>query len=326
MRAYWTAPSDAYRARPHTDSPISQVAGRFVPALCPTTSDITGRELILWTPAKLNLFLEVRGKRPDGFHELETLMLPISLYDTLVVRSEPVPRIALSCRRATGGPVPGLPEDRGNLAYRAADLIPGESGVSLTLVKRIPAEAGMAGGSTDGAAALVGVDAMRGGALSREVLADKAAQLGSDVPFFLAGGAAVCRGRGEQIEKISGLAGLNFVIVKPPEGLSTAAVFKACKPTCEFKTAALLVAALQVRDWRAVTKGMFNRLEEAAESLSPAIARLKRAFADTDVVAHQMSGSGTSYFGLCRSASQARRIGGRMRALNLGQVFVVRSL
>jgi len=326
MRAYWTAPSDAFRARPHTDSPISQIAGRFVPALSLASSGAISRELTLWTPAKLNLFLEVLGKRPDGFHELETLMLPISLYDTLVVRSEPTPRIALSCRRASGGPVPGLPEDRGNLAYRAAELIPGESGLSLTLLKRIPAEAGMAGGSTDGAAALVVVDAMRGGKLSREALADMAAKLGSDVPFFLAGGAAVCRGRGERIDKAAGLAGLDFVIVKPPEGLSTAAVFKACKPANEFKNSAPLVAALQSRDWRPVAEHMFNRLEEAAENLSPAIARVKRAFAATDVVAHQMSGSGTSYFGLCRSAAQARRIGGRMRALNLGQVFVVRSL
>jgi 4-diphosphocytidyl-2-C-methyl-D-erythritol kinase len=336
MRAYWTAPPDARLAcelNAETRAPRTGVsaAGPFslpFPAPSPAVSFESG-ELTVWAPAKLNLFLEILGKRPDGFHELETLMLPVSLYDTLQVRRAPESAVSLSCHASRGGKPAGLPEDRGNLAYRAADSARGSGegpGVTLRLVKRIPSEAGMAGGSTDAAAALLGTDAVLGKRLSRETLAEKAAQLGSDVPFFLANQAAVCRGRGERISPAVGLAGLSFVVVKPGVGLSTAQVFRACRPAESPRSAAPLVEALALRDWRRVGPLVFNRLEEAAAELSPAIAALRRSFAGTDVVAHQMSGSGTSYFGLCRSAAHARQIAGRMRALGLGEVFVVRSL
>jgi 4-diphosphocytidyl-2-C-methyl-D-erythritol kinase len=184
----------------------------------------------------------------------------------------------------------------------------------------------MAGGSSDAAAALLGTDAVLGTAIDLSELAAKAALLGSDIPFFLAGQAAVCRGRGERLSPVAGLAGLSFVVVKPQVGLSTAEVFRACRPAKSPESAAPLVRALAARDWRSIGGLVFNRLEEAATVLCPAIARLKQAFAGLDVVAHQMSGSGTSYFGLCRSAAQARRTAGRLRAMRLGEVFVVRSL
>lgn len=333
MRAYWTAPPDAHLACELNAE--TRPSGTGVPAVrcfalpfSPASSPPSSGELTVWAPAKLNLFLEVLGKRSDGFHELETLMLPVSLYDTLEVRRQTA-GVSLTCRHSRGGPIAGLPEDRGNLAYRAAEqvLFGGTGpGVSLRLVKRIPAEAGMAGGSSDAAAALLGTDAVLGTGLATDVLAEKAAQLGSDVPFFLARQAAICRGRGERVSPVAGLAGLSFVVVKPKVGLSTAEVFRACRPAAAPLSATPLVEALAARDWRRVGGLVFNRLEEAAAGLCPAIAQIKRAFAQADVVAHQMSGSGTSYFGLCRSAAQARRTAGRMRALGLGEVFVVRSL
>jgi 4-diphosphocytidyl-2-C-methyl-D-erythritol kinase len=286
------------------------------------------RSLTLWSPAKLNLFLEVLGKRPDGFHELETLMVPISLYDTLELTADRNPELRFACQNALGGAVPGVPTDRTNLACRAIASVgeAGASGVSLRLVKRIPSEAGLAGGSTDAAGALCGADALRDVAIDPATLAAKAAELGSDVPFFLAGEAAICRGRGERVTAVAGLAGLHFVVVKPPVGLSTAAVFRACRAATEHRSVEPLIAALVARDWARVRGLVFNRLEEASLALCPEVARLKRVFDGYDVAAHQMSGSGTSYFGLCRSARHARAIAGRVRSLNLGSVFVVRSL
>jgi 4-diphosphocytidyl-2-C-methyl-D-erythritol kinase len=292
---------------------------------------------IVRAPAKLNLFFEVLAKRNDGFHEIETLMVPISLYDTLVATADPGGQVHLDCRWATPGSKGAnaatafgeLPAASENLATRAVELLRRRSGVAsgarLELTKRIPAAAGLGGGSSDAAAALLAANAVWKLNWNREALASVAVELGSDVPFFLGRGVAVCRGRGERVEPVAGLGALDFVVVRPPEGLSTAEVYAHCRVAEEPWPLAPLVDALRGGDLRPLGRLIHNRLEPAAESLSPWIGRLQWEFGRLDCVAAQMSGSGTGYFGICRHARHAQRVARRLQARGVGRVYAVSS-
>ncbi len=289
-------------------------------------------------PAKLNLYFEVLAKRPDGFHEIESLMVPVDLYDVLKFRPTAELSLRVDCRWAADCLRSGhavtcdpLPSERDNLAWRALNLLRQRAGVSggatIELVKRIPAAAGLGGGSSDAAAALVAGNLGWNVNWPTERLAELAAELGSDVPFFLHRGAAVCRGRGERIERVGKLAGLHFIVLRPGDGLSTAQVYARCRPAAAQDVVVIgpLVAALQRGDLRQARRWFVNRLEPAAQQLSPWPARLRSEFGHLGCVAQQMSGSGSSYFGVCRHARQARRLSARLAARRLGRVFSVRS-
>lgn len=292
--------------------------------------------LEIWSPAKLNLSLEVLGKRPDGFHEIESLMVPISWYDTLYVSVEPSGKLELKTEWAAGFQPPEddrsgkLPPESMNLVYRALDRLRTAAGVKqgmrVRLVKRIPLAAGLAGGSSNAAAALVAGSRLWGLNWKREQLSQIAMELGSDLPFFFTGGAAIARGRGEQLNPVAGLAGISFVVAKPPAGLSTAEVYRACQPASVPTAADDLVKLLKTGDLAAAGKRFVNRLQPAAERLSPWILRLKRVFQTAHLPGHLMSGSGTSYFGLCHSARQGRRICDWIRSQLPGQVFLVQTV
>ncbi len=292
-------------------------------------------ELVVQAPAKLNLFFEVLAKRNDGYHEIETLMCPVGLYDTLYFAEGPRGQLQLRCQivRSSSGPTGHsaevLPAGRGNLVLRAVELLRQQAGVhsgaTLRLVKRIPLAAGLGGGSSDAAAALVAANEAWGLGRSPDQLARISAELGSDVPFFLAGGPAVCRGRGERVEPVPTVAALHFVVVYPPEGLSTVAVYGACRPAGQPRMLGPLLEALHRGDITQTGRLLFNRLQPAAEELSPWIARLRRQLARQDCLGHGMSGSGSSYFGLCRHARHARRVARRLQANGVGSVFAVRS-
>src|SRR5580765_8949946 len=164
----------------------------------------------VFAPAKLNLILKVLGKRADGYHELETLMVSVDLYDTLTFRDDPTGNLSLTCR--DGGPrlarsppreMPGVGQD--NLAIRAARLLQETTrtshGARIELMKRIPLAAGLAGGSSDAAATLSGLNRLWNLGLTAVELMQLASRLGSDIPFFLCSAwAAICRGRGEIVE------------------------------------------------------------------------------------------------------------------------------
>ena len=292
-------------------------------------------ELVIQAPAKLNLFFEVLTKRTDGYHEIETLMCPIDLYDTLHFQEDSNGEVRLKCRRVFGAGGPAsrglhdVPEGPDNLVVRAVELVRRRAdvrrGARLLLVKRIPAAAGLGGGSSDAAAALVAANEGWRLGRSRDELVAWAAELGSDVPFFLAGSSAVCRGRGERVEPVAGLGGLSFVVVYPPAGLSTAAVYGACRPAAAGQSVGPLLEALKRGDWRQLRRRLWNRLQPAAEALSPWVGRLREEFSRLDCLGHGMSGSGTSYFGLYRHARHARRSARRLQAKGLGAVFAVRS-
>jgi 4-diphosphocytidyl-2-C-methyl-D-erythritol kinase len=183
----------------------------------------------------------------------------------------------------------------------------------MRLIKRIPSAAGLGGASSDAASALLAANRGWGLNWPRPRLMEVAADLGSDVGFFLGRGAALCRGRGERIEAIDGLPPLHVVAARPPTGLSTAAVYADCRPANSPRSVEPLLAALRAGNLRAAGAAMVNRLQAPAERLSPAAALLSREFAALDVEGCQMSGSGSSYFALCRSARHARRLGARLR-------------
>jgi 4-diphosphocytidyl-2-C-methyl-D-erythritol kinase len=291
-------------------------------------------DLVVHAPAKLNLFFEVGGRRADGYHEIETLMCPIDLYDSLYFTEDRSGPLRLQCRRifrfvpASMEPI-ALPEDQDNLVFRAVELLRGRAGVAsgarLRLLKRIPTAAGLGGGSSDAAAALAVANAGWNLHWPPAKLAEVAAEIGSDVPFFFAGGPAICRGRGEQIERIEPGGPLHFVVVRPPAGLSTAAVYAVHRPAAVPRGVPDCAEAFRRGDARRIGRLLFNRLSSAAAELSPWIARLQEEFSRLDCLGHGMTGSGTAYFGLCRHARQTRRLAQYLETRGVGSVFAVRN-
>lgn len=302
--------------------------------------DRDAQSLIVQTPAKVNLFLEVLGRRPDGFHELETLMVAVGLYDTLSITPTRSTDITLKIISAGAIRQPNddqpienqrieVPTGRENLVLRAAELLREKTGVfagaRLDLHKRIPAAAGLAGGSSDAAAALVGLNRVWKLGLSAEDLHELAGQLGSDVPFFLAGSAAICRGRGEILEPVSLPVRLYFVIVRPPTGLATAQVFQHCRPAKSRKSVEELISTLASGNPGAIARHLHNRLFKPAFELNEDVRKLRKTFDKLPVLGHMMSGSGTSYFGICAQRKHARTVAARLKATRIGHVFTVAS-
>jgi 4-diphosphocytidyl-2-C-methyl-D-erythritol kinase len=290
------------------------------------------------TPAKVNLFLEVLTRRKDGFHEIQTLMAPIRLFDTVLFATNPDGRIHLTCRwacgveaqlaggrSASGDLWPTLPQGADNLVHVALERLREragtDAGASVVLVKRIPAAAGLGGASSDAAAVLVAANAAWRLGWDRRQLSEVAAEVGSDVPFFLHGTPCLCHGRGEKVEPLGGTKPMSLVVVRPPQGLSTPEVYRQSRPAERPESVESLLAAWRQGHVAQVGRRLFNRLQEAAARLSPWIARLQAVFDPLDCLGHQMSGSGTSYFGICRHARHARRVAGCLRAAGFGAVF-----
>ena len=289
----------------------------------------TGSRVCVNAPAKLNLFLELHERRTDGYHELETLMVPVSLCDSISFAPRNDSEIQLTCEWAGGVPISQrdpMPAVQNNLAYRAATMLRERasirSGAEIKIVKRIPSRAGLGGGSADAAATLVAANVAWNTELTTDQLVDMASELGSDVPFFLYGSAGRCSGRGEIISPKPMTGRLDFVIVKPPFGLSTPDVFRAADVPSSPKTIDALVSALLRINPASIGSLLFNRLELAASKLTPWIETISGVMQRLSVCGHQMSGSGTSYFAICRNHRHARQIATRLRATRLGSTFV----
>lgn len=275
-------------------------------------------------PAKVNLVLEVLRRRADGYHDLEMANVLVSLYDEVVVRRTPEPGITCTVNW------PGIPTDERNLAVRAARLVAGdrlhEGGLHLGIRKRIPPGAGLAGGSSDAAASLVAVDRLLGRATPPDRLAAIAAELGSDVPYLLHGGAAVCTGRGEQIAPVAVPYGLPLVIAWPRVELSTAAVYAALTGplTPQIGRANVLFARLaEGGGWAGVGNVIFNRLEAPAKVLCPAVGETASTLQSLGCQGVVMTGSGSAVIGLVGSPEDAARIEGLVRARHACDAFAV---
>ncbi len=288
---------------------------------------------LIHTPAKLNLFFELLRKREDGYHEIESLMIPISLYDTLVLeqdRNSAVP-LALECRTfpPTRRADEVIPNDERNLVWRAVVALRRirelPLGLRITLFKRIPSQAGLGGGSSDAAATLLLLNQVFELRLKKAELSELASNLGSDVPFFLTPSAQIARGRGEILVPITGLPRVHCVVIAPPSGLSTPAVYGRSRIPDQPRSLEPLLAAL--RTGAGSLDGLlWNGLEPAATELSPELLRLAASVQETECLGQMMSGSGSSYFGLYGSARAADRAANYLRGLALGQVFQVNSL
>lgn len=293
-----------------------------------------GQYVVVHAPAKLNLFFEVLERRSDGFHEIETLVYPIDLCDTLLLRKRSDERtefrMVRTLPRVVGDRVSlgDVPADSSNLVVRAVDLLRQTSGkplgADIFLIKRIPSEAGLGGGSSDAAAALVATNIAWDLNLSTSELAAMGASLGSDVPLFLHAGASICRGRGEIVQAAPASPMLHFALVRPPVGLGTAAVYRACQVPREPRSLSQFLGAFASADLGGIGRSLFNRLESVACDLTPWIAQARNAFERSDCVGHSMTGSGTCYFGLCRHARHARRVVRRLESYGLGQPYAVR--
>lgn len=289
----------------------------------------------VYAPAKLNLYLDVLGLRADGFHELETLLVPVRIYDHLRWCNVPnaQTKASLRLRWLTPASAPASAwrdAHTDNLVLRAAERLAQAAGMeprgTFELTKRIPLQAGLGGGSSDAAAALVLANAAWGIGYCNQRLAELAAEVGSDVPFFLSGGAAVTRGRGEIVERVSGLPRMHFVVVKPPDGLSTAAVFGRWREQSLSKRGlATLIELLRCGALAQTGRWMVNRLEAAAAALSPWIERVQRELAKQSFCGHLMTGSGSACFGMARSARHARRVARLLSGRDLGSVFATSS-
>ena len=283
--------------------------------------------------AKVNLALEIVGRRPDGYHQLETLLTAVRWCDT--VHMEPSDRFSFRVRRCE--PAKWLrslavPEDEQNLVVRAARRLSEASGHPLTgrftLVKRLPSQAGLGGGSSDAAAALALANRGWGLGYSPAQLAALGGEVGVDVPFFLESGAAIGTDRGDRLERVDIPQGLPMVIVQPPVGLSTPDVFgqlglalgeQVAEPPGRCRALAdALGQGLPSTQWRGLVR---NGLQRAAESLTEWIEKIGRSFDRLSVVAHQMTGSGSGYFALCRTWREATRVAALLRG-QLGQVAV----
>lgn len=291
----------------------------------------------VFAPAKLNLYLDVLGRRPDGFHELETFMAPVRLGDHLrwqaASAAEPS-RFDFALDATTPwATVAAVPTGDDNLVCRAARLLADEAGVephgTFTLTKRVPLQAGMGGGSSDAAAALVLANAAWGLNYSVARLTLLAARLGSDVPFFLAGGSAVCLGRGEIVQPVRGLPCLDVVVVAPREGVSTAAAFQSLHaprlgegflPAVSVQLSRF-VARLQQGAVAAAWRLTVNRLQGAAERLCPSVGRVGTTFASVIGHAPLLTGSGSALFSVVHSAREARRAAALLASQKVGAVF-----
>ncbi|MFK4105719.1 4-(cytidine 5'-diphospho)-2-C-methyl-D-erythritol kinase [Streptomyces sp. NPDC019531] len=270
-------------------------------------------------PAKVNVQLAVGAVRPDGFHDLANVFLAVGLYDEVTVT--PADELRVTCEGPDAGQVP---LDRTNLAARAAIALAERRGIEpavhVHIAKDIPVAGGMAGGSADGAGALLACDALWGTGASREELLDICAELGSDVPFSLVGGAALGTGRGEKLRALEVGGGFFWVFAMAERGLSTPAVFREFDRLTEGLDVPEPVAseelldALATGDPDALAAAVSNDLQPAALSLFPELADTLAVGSAAGALAGLVSGSGPTTAFLARDAESAAKVADALRA------------
>ncbi|MBR4695223.1 MAG: 4-(cytidine 5'-diphospho)-2-C-methyl-D-erythritol kinase [Selenomonadaceae bacterium] len=275
--------------------------------------------------AKINLTLDILGKREDGYHEVAMVMQSIGLHDTVELeRTEKGISLAVD--------VPGLEADERNLAWKAAALMRErfhlEGGVHIRLAKRIPIAAGLAGGSTDAAAVLRGMNEMYGLGISGEELCRLGAELGSDIPFCILGGTMLATGRGEMLERLPNLPEMPVVLVKPRISVSTAWAYQNydMQGAERHPDNEAIQRAIAAGDREAVAKLLCNVLESVTIKKYQEIARYKQMLLKQGAMASMMSGSGPTVFALARSGEQAEAMAAFLRESVDAEVFVTKTV
>ncbi|MCK4412929.1 MAG: 4-(cytidine 5'-diphospho)-2-C-methyl-D-erythritol kinase [Candidatus Eisenbacteria sp.] len=263
--------------------------------------------------AKFNLYLAILGRRPDGFHELDTRLQSIDLADRLECEVTGGPDLEIDCA------APEVPSGKENLVYQALARLrtrAGERrGMRVVIEKGIPPQAGLGGGSADAGCALCAANELWGLGWSPPDLEQLAGEIGSDVPFFIRGGAQRCRGRGERTEPVPCLPPSTWAIVKPPWGLATSAVYARVRSglTSPGPESRMLLGNIAKRDLSSVLRAMFNDLEPAAMAIRPEAGEIKAWMLGLGMAGVVLAGSGSAWVGLCPDpdvAVRARREAG----------------
>ncbi len=255
--------------------------------------------------AKINLFLEIREKREDGYHAIESVMQSVSLSDTLTLTLSEEKGIRLLCEDAA------IPSDEKNTAVMAAmrffERFPSKYGLDITLKKAIPHQAGLGGGSADAAAVLRGLDALLHTDLTADELIDLAAKVGSDVPFCLFGGTSIAKGRGEILSDAPALAPCTVLIAKDTQGMSTPEAYRLAddRPKETLRSLEPFCDALKEGSLSAVCGKLYNGFESVVFPLRKSAAELKSFFLSNGADGALMSGSGTSVFALYAREKEA---------------------
>jgi len=265
-------------------------------------------ELRLRANAKINLFLEVLDKRPDGYHNIETVFQSIDLHDVISLTETPGD-ITVSCDN------PQVPLDSSNLAYKAAEMLLEKSGercgVKIHIAKNIPVGAGLAGGSADAAATLVGLNELWELGYSIEELMRMGGRLGADVPFCIMGGTALGRGKGDELTRLMPFDEIPVVIANPGFQVSTAWAYGNLRNlglTRERKSANILIGRMQKRDILNAGRELFNIFEDIVEEEYPLVHRMKECFIRSGASGALMTGSGPTVFALTQDDSSAQCI------------------
>ncbi|NQT55115.1 MAG: 4-(cytidine 5'-diphospho)-2-C-methyl-D-erythritol kinase [Desulfobacteraceae bacterium] len=270
-------------------------------------------------PAKLNIRLKVTGRRPDGYHELVSIMVPISLFDHLELKIIRPQRTIIT---SEGYPVPN---NEKNLAYRAAQsffsLTGINSGLSIKLTKNIPVAAGLGGGSSNAACTLKALNEMWSNPLTSKDLMDLALSLGADVPFFLHSRPCLARGIGEILKPIGNWPKFWYIVITPPLRISTSWAYGnlKLKLTTDENNSIINTLGKQPLD---IIKILENDLETVTASHFPVISTIKKLLVDAGANGALMSGSGPSVFGIFRSKDQALSAKRVISSQNLGEIFM----
>ena len=276
----------------------------------------------LKAPAKINLFLEILGKRSDGYHEIETIMQEIDLADNLQFE-EIQEGVKLECSDKN------IPLNQDNLVCKAANLILKECGIKkgvlINLEKKIPVGAGLGGGSSDAAATLKALNLLWNVGLSDGELMEFAAKLGSDIPFFIKGGTSLCGGRGEKISPVEVRGKMHYLVLFPHVHISTETIYKNLKIdlTKKRKDVSFFSDALKYSEVADIGKLLFNRLEEVVFTTYPDLLKVQSSLKIFDFCGLSISGSGSAFFGLCNDRHQAEAIKSKVELSGTRNVFVV---
>ncbi|OHB90970.1 MAG: 4-(cytidine 5'-diphospho)-2-C-methyl-D-erythritol kinase [Planctomycetes bacterium RIFCSPHIGHO2_12_FULL_52_36] len=289
----------------------------------------TPKKLRLQSPAKINLFLEILGKRADGYYEIETVMQEIDLADTLEIEESGSTAgdkgIELHCTDTE------IPCNEDNLVWKAARLFQEELGISrglkIRLEKRIPVGAGLGGGSSDAATVLKGLDTLWQTGIGKERLMEMAARLGSDVPFFIQGGTALCSGRGERVgPPLTAGKDLYYTLLYPDIKIPTATIYRNLKIdlTKDRKDVSLLLTVLKSGDPKSLGQLLFNRLEVVAFGLYPKLQEIKTLLESYRPCGVLLSGSGSCIYSLFNTGREAEETRRELKRKGFDKVYVAR--
>ena len=285
----------------------------------------------LIAPAKINLYLEIIGDRSDGYHELAMILQSIDLAAQIHIQKSSIDSIRVRCND------PQVPIDKSNLAYKAAALMNAKypeafikhGGLNISIKKRIPVSAGLAGGSTDAAAVLLGINLLWELGLSKSELEELGARLGSDIPFCIAGGTAIATGRGEQLAPLPSLDNIHIVLAKYRSlEVSTPWAYKTYRQQfrstyiqdreslaarAEAVHSSNMVKGILHKDTKEIVQQLHNDLEKVVLPEFPIVLQLRETLTNAGVLGAMMSGSGPSVFAICESKQQAEEVKSHVR-------------